>query len=98
MKFRPILILFLLLISVAAFGLETNTSCTDKLYLSASEIVMDTHGIFFYASGEYHRTSFVGFDENGLYVPLAPYYWVCANGHINPTIYYPCPQCGSGMS
>lgn len=79
-------------------GTKFDYTCDgERIYLdSPNQIVMNTKGIFFCADGEFYRTESVGHDTSGFYVPLAPMYWVCKNGHVNPLYVYPCPKCGAG--
>lgn len=70
----------------------------EKIYLdSFSQVIVNNSGIFFCADGEFYRTESVYYDDKGFYVPVAPMYWVCKNGHINPIYVYPCPKCGAGL-
>lgn len=94
--YRNLLVLTLSLGTTLAFGNAKIEPQMNKYYIDASQVLINENGIFFLSEGTYHPINDLSHDENGFNISLAPMYWVCKNGHVNPLYVYPCSKCGAG--
>ena len=94
--YRSLLILAFCTGATLAYGTIKIEPQANKYYIDPSQILINENGIFFFADGTQNPINELNHDENGFNISLAPMYWICKNGHINPLYLYPCSKCGAG--